>query len=364
MSLDDAVDAAALVLGQAGPVGVVVGPTATVEEGFIAQELAAGPLGGAPVQRLGLPAGALAPLRALPAAQLGDIDRAGLVVIVGGDPANQQPVVELRARKARRRGARVVTVGPRPHALEAPGLAVRIAPGGIGAAGAAQLAAEAEKAGDVPVVVLWDEVNLAAEPAGASALAAQIARLGASQLELGSEVNGAGLRALALPASGVLEAARAGELGCILTVHAEPTEGPGAADWGWALGRVRAQVAIGSRESALTEQATVVLPAGTPYESEGVYVSMNGRAQRLRPIVAVPAGAAPGWELLIALAHRLGAPPAYRTPAQAFAAAAAARPGLAGLDYDVLGHLGKAMGQPARRRRTSERRRRNASWGV
>ena len=61
VSLDDAVDAAALVLGQAGPVGVVVGPTATIEEGFIAQELAAGPLGGAPVQRLGLPGGALAP---------------------------------------------------------------------------------------------------------------------------------------------------------------------------------------------------------------------------------------------------------------------------------------------------------------
>ena len=343
VSLDDAVDAAALVLGQAGPVGVVVGPTATVEEGFIAQELAAGPLGGAPVQRLGLPGGALAPLRALPAAQLGDLDRAGVVVIVGGDPANQQPVVELRARKARRRGARVVTVGPRPHALEAPGLAVRIAPGGIGAAGAAQLAAEAEKAGDVPIVVLWDEVDLAAEPAGASALAAQIARLGASQIELGAGVNGAGLRALGLPASGVLEAAAAGELGCILTIHAEPTEGPGAADWGWALGRVRAQVVIGSRASGLADQATVVLPAGTPYESEGVYVSMNGRAQRLRPIAAVPEGAAPGWELLIALAHRLGAPPAYRTPARAFAAAAAARPALAGLDYDAIGHLGRPL---------------------
>ena len=84
---------------------------------------------------------------------------------------------------------------------------------------------------------------------------------------------------------------------------------------------------------------------------------MNGRAQRLRPIAAVPEGAAPGWELLIALAHRLGAPPAYRTPARAFAAAAAARPALAGLDYDAIGHLGKGVG-------TLERRRRNVSWGA
>src|SRR5699024_10718561 len=78
----------------------------------------------------------------------------------------------------------------------------------------------------------------------------------------------------------------------------------------------------------------------THYETEGVYVSMNGRAQRLRPGGRPPEGAAPGWELLIALAHRLGAPPPYRTAARAFAAAAAARPALAGLDYDRLGALG------------------------
>ena len=116
----------------AGRVGVLVGPGATVEEGFLAQELAAGPLGGAPVQRLGIPGDGLAALRARPAAQLADIDGAGLVLIVGGDPANQQPVVELRVRKARRGGAKVVTVGPRPHALEAlagPDGRVRSVPG-------------------------------------------------------------------------------------------------------------------------------------------------------------------------------------------------------------------------------------------
>ena len=115
VSLDDAVDAAALVLGRAGRVGILVGPTATVEEGFLAQELARAALPGAVVQRLGVPGGGLEALRALPSAQLGEIDRAGLVVVVGGDPANQQAIVELRVRKARRLGARVVTVGPRPH---------------------------------------------------------------------------------------------------------------------------------------------------------------------------------------------------------------------------------------------------------
>ena len=48
-SLDDAVDAAALVLGHGGPRGhPASGPTATVEEGFLAQELAAAAAGRRP----------------------------------------------------------------------------------------------------------------------------------------------------------------------------------------------------------------------------------------------------------------------------------------------------------------------------
>ena len=333
--LEEAVEAAALVLGRGGAVGVVVGPGATVEEGFLAQELAAGPLRGAPLQRLGIPGDGLGALRARPAAQLADIDRASLVLIVGGDPANQQPVVELRVRKARRGGARVVSVGPRPHALEALGAAVRAAPGGLRAALEAAELPEAES-----VVVLWDEADLAAEPDAADALARMADGLGARCLELGADVNGAGLRALGMPASGVLEAAAAGEIDTLLTVHADPTDGAGASEWGWALGRVRARVAIATHASGLTDSATVVLPAATHYETEGVYVAMNGRAQRLRPGAAPPEGAAPGWELLIAMLHRLGAPPPYRTAARAFDAAAAARPALAGLSHDALGDLG------------------------
>jgi NADH-quinone oxidoreductase subunit G len=344
-ALEEAVEAAALVLGRGGRVGVLVGPGATVEEGFLAQELAAGPLGGAPVQRLGIPGDGLAPLRARPAAQLEDLDRAGLVLIVGGDPANQQPVVELRIRKAHRIGAAIATVGARPHALEAlagPGGAVRAAPGGLAAALAGADLPDAE-----PVVVLWDEADLAAEPDAADALARLADRLGATCLELGADVNGAGLRALGIAASGVLEAAGAGAIDTLLTVHADPTEAAGASEWGWALGRVRARVAIATHASALTDTATVVLPAGTHYESEGVYLAMNGRAQRLRPVAALPTGAAPGWELLVALAHRLGAPPPFRTAAAAFAAAAVARPALAGLDYDALGTLGAQIAATA-----------------
>ena len=145
----------------------------------------------------------------------------------------------------------------------------------------------------------------------------------------------------------MLEAAQTGALDVLLTVHADPLEAPGASTWGWALGRVRAHIAIGSHATGLTDAATVVLPAATHYESEGVYVSMNGRAQRLRPGVTPPEGCAPGWEILIALAHRLGHPPPHRTAARTFARAAASRPALAGLDYDRLGVLGAPVGASA-----------------
>ena len=336
-SLDDAVAAAGLVLTHGGRVGILVGPSATVEEGYLAQELAAA-LPDALIQRLGIPGQGLEALRSQPAAQLGDLDGAGTVLIVGGDPPNQQSVIELRVRKAHRLGARVVTVGARPHDLEPLGAATRVVPGGLAVAIDALELPETEN-----LIVLWDEADLAAEPDAAGALARLVAARGARQIELGADVNGAGLRALGLAATGVLEAAAAGEIDTLLTIHADPLVGPGASDWGWAIGRVRTRITIAAYATPLVEGAMVVLPAATTYETEGVLVSMNGRAQRLRPGATPPEGAAPGWELLIALAHRLAAPPPYRTAARAFAAAAAARPALAGLDYDALGVLGAEL---------------------
>ena len=343
VSLEEAVNAAAVVLGRAAAPGILVGTGATVEEGFLARELA-GLLTGASIGRLGIPGHGLGALRALPGSQLADLDEADLVVVVGGDPANQQPIVELRVRKAARRGARVVVVGPRPQALAAVGTDVRTAPGrlAVGIAGLAEAVREAESA-----FVLWDEADLAAEPDAAAELAGILAAAPAArQLELGADVNGAGLRALGIPVEGLLETIEAQRLGTLLTVHADPLEAPGATRWAAALPKAGPVVQIATHRSALTERAVVVLPALTAYEQEGVLVAMNGRAQRLRPGARGPEGAAPAWELLIALSHRLGKPLPHRTPAAAFAAAAAVTPALAGLDYATLGTEGAALPAP------------------
>ena len=137
----------------------------------------------------------------------------------------------------------------------------------------------------MPIVVLWDEADLAAEPdAAPPRWPARIARLGASPDRARAPRSTA--RACgpwACPPPACSRRPRRARSSCILTIHAEPTEGPGAADWGWALGRVRAQVVIGSHASGARRPGDRRAAGGDPYESEGVYVSMNGRAQRLRP---------------------------------------------------------------------------------
>jgi NADH-quinone oxidoreductase subunit G len=349
VALEEAVDAAALLLGRGTGAGVLVGAGASVEEGFLARELAGRALRDARAARLGIPESPeLAALRSRPGAQLSDLDGADLVAIVGGDPAQAQPVSELRVRKARRLGATIWSAGPRPHALEPLGPSIRTAPGDL---------SEAIRELHAPLraarrpVVLWDEADLAADPAAAAALALALEGAPAAlQLELAADVNGAGLRAIGLPAAaeGFLDAARAGEIGTLLAVHADPLTEAGAAAWDAALPRMGHLIVIASHRSPLTEAANVVLPAATGYEQEGVYVSMAKRAQRARPGSLGPAESAPAWEILIALAHRLGAPPAHRTPAQAFAAAAAASPALAGLTYDALGVFGAPIpGRPS-----------------
>ena len=165
-----------------------------------------------------------------------------LVLIVGGDPANQQPVVELRVRKARRGGAAGGLGRPAPARARGarrrhPHRAGRPAPRPSRRPSCPRRS-RSWCCGTRPT---WPPSRT--PPTRWPALADG---LGARCLELGADVNGAGLRALGIPASGVLEAAAAGEIDTLLTVHADPTDGAGASEWGWALGRVRARVAIAS----------------------------------------------------------------------------------------------------------------------
>ena len=343
VSLEDGVAAAAVILSRAAAPGFLVGPAATVEEAFLAQSLAAAMPGGR-VGRLGIPGAALEPLRGLPGAQLGDLDTADVVVVVGGDIAHQQPVVELRVRKAARLRATVVVVGPRAQQLPDRAEGVRTPPGqlviGLGTVAKALQNATAP-------IVLWDEADLANEPDAAAELARLIAAAGARQIELAADVNGVGLRALGIATDELLPAIEAQTVGTLVTVHADPLRACGATRWGASLRKAGPLIAIATHHSALTDHADVVLPALMHHEQEGVLVSMARRAQRLRPGAIGPQGAAAAWELLIALSHRVGKPLPQRTPSQAFAAAAAAHPALSGQTYGTLGTEGQVIAAAA-----------------
>ncbi|MEW6581306.1 MAG: 2Fe-2S iron-sulfur cluster-binding protein [Actinomycetota bacterium] len=344
VDLEEAVAYAGVLLSRGAAPGFLLGATATVEEGFLALELAAR-LPNGTAGRLGVPSDGLDVLRALPAAELGDIDGADLVAIVGGDPANAQPVVELRVRKAARRGARILVIGPRSTPLDGLGGRVRTEPGRL--VTCIETLTDAVLGAASPVV-LWDEADLANEPQAAVRLAELLAgRAGARQIELGGDASTAGLRALGIPAGLMLGQAVAQRIGTFVAVHVDPTDGPGGAEWAAALARVGPIIAIASHRSRLTDRAAVVLPALTPYEQEGVLVSMTGRAQRLRAGAPGPGGAAAGWEILVALSHRTGKPLPYRTPRQVFAAAAEAHAAFAGMSYDTIGDLGQPVARPA-----------------
>jgi NADH-quinone oxidoreductase subunit G len=351
IELEDAVAAVASIL-EHRRVGILLGGGVTCEEAGIVLDLTTnGTLPGAIVARLGVPTGALGALRTHAGAQLGDIDGADLVVIVGGDPASQQPISELRIRKARRFGATVIGCGPRPHALELLGEFHRTTPGQLAAA----IPALAQRvAGAAHPIVLWDEADLAAEPAAAEALALVLgANVHAHQIELGAQVNGAGLQALGIPTIGVLEAVQDGTIDALICVHADPLSAPGRTAWTAALGTFGGPVvAIATHASPVTERADVLLPALTMWEQEGTLVSMAGRAQRVRPGGSGPAGAAAGWELLIAIAHNLGNPPPYRTAASAFTHTVAPHAAFAGMTPESLGVEGVVIG--ARPSNTSE----------
>ena len=355
--LERAVTEASGLLGARGArVGILLGDAVTVETGFLAGELADRVGGGTPamVARTGIPGHGLGPIRALPGAQMDDIDGADVVLVVGGDPCTQQPVAELRIRKARRAGAHVAVIGPRPTALDASCEALRTTPGHLLDAAAV---INERLQGSQRAVVLWDEADLAAEPAAAEAIARVVAATpGARAVEMCADVSGAGLRALGISAAGeLLGALEAGDIDILLTIGTDPTTGPAGDRWAAAADRAGTIIEMATHRTGLTDRAALVLPMLAPLEDEGVLVSMTGRAQRLRPGAREAAGAAAAWELIVGITHRIGNPVPDRTPAQAFRRLAEQHAAFAGLDYRAIGREGAVIaavpqdpGSPAR----------------
>jgi formate dehydrogenase major subunit len=105
-----------------------------------------------------------------------------------------------------------------------------------------------------------------------------------------------------------------------------------------------------SQEIFLSETARladVVLPAASFLEKDGTFVNFDRRFQRVRPALPPPEGARTDFDILIGVAHALGADLGVSTPAEAMAECSAVAPLFAGITHERLDREG-ALPWPCR----------------
>ncbi len=327
-------------------VAAIVGD-ASNEEGFLLQKLLREALGSAHIDSRPSRGPEAEVLRRLGepdlSARVRDIDEAGAILVLGTDPLQSSPILDLRVRKAmRRNGAKLVVATERPTALDGGAEAVfRYAPGGataflMGLAGAlrddsteapeSEAAAVLREAGSV--VVLWGERIGREDHATVKALLDVAATLGlagkdgSGLLEIPEFANARGLReAGCLPDAGpglaettagmateeIRSALISGELSGLVLFGADPLRDfPDTPAWEEALTAADFVVSFSMHETATTAKADVVLPLETHAEKDGTVTHPDGRLQRVRPSASRPGEVHSNILVLSQLAEALG----------------------------------------------------------
>jgi NADH-quinone oxidoreductase subunit G len=389
-------EATAALASAEGRIAGLAGGETTNEEGFLLQRLVRDVHGsphldcGAGLERPGLVALGNPALQATVA----DLEFAHTVLVLGTEPVDDAPILDLRLRKGvRRNRVKLAVATSRPSSLDPNAvLCVRYAPGAEAAFVAALSAAfhgdaveeHADAAGadagavcelatllrtsggDEPgdVVVLYHD-RICAEGEAVTAPLLKLAgalglsgRAGAGLLAIPTATNGRGLReAGVLPDAGpglaalktsghdatqIAEATAAGELSVLYLLHTDPLrDQPQRAVWERALSTATHVVAhAGFLTSAIREHATVVFPAESYAEKEGTLVHPDGRLQRVRPAIGRPAGVRATWQVLDELARAAGAEHGVHTVHSATQQLFAAVPFYAGLSIDAIGAKG------------------------
>jgi NADH-quinone oxidoreductase subunit G len=381
VSWERALETASGLAKHKGRVGALVGGQASNEEGFLLQRLVRETLQSRDIDSRGA-FGVSAPLaKALAApslqASVPDIEFANTVLLVGCEPLDDAPILDLRIRKGvRRHGVKLAILSARPSALDrnakqivrhAPGdelgqltaLEAALRNGGDGELGAL---ATLLKDGGEDVVILWGEWIGSQAAAVLLRIAGQLGiaeRDGSGLLQVPAGSNGRGLReAGAVPDAGpgygalsgepgrdaaeIARAAAGGALTALYLLQTDPIRDQAdSALWERAL---RAAPLVVAHANVLTdglrEHATVVFPAESHAEKEGTVVHPDGRLQRLRIAIERPGEVAPGWAVIAELARRAGTDFEVERSEDAFEQLAAKVPFYAGLTVDGIGGQG------------------------
>jgi NADH-quinone oxidoreductase subunit G len=406
VSWDRALDEAAGALRRAGAsVGAIVGGQTTNEEGFLLARLLRDGLGSPHLDARLHGTMPLELQRALAApalqATVPDLEFAHTVLVLGCEPVDDAPILDLRIRKGvRRRRMQLAVATSRPSSLDPNAkLWLRYAPGAehaflaaleaaLGSTGdvdelaaaadadpkAVRTLAELLGAGGEDVVILWGErLGAAAAPAllNVAARLGLAGREGAGLLEVPAGSNGRGLREAGVqpnagpgladaPVPGgkgareIAQAAAVGELSVLYLLHSDPVrEHPDRRLWERSLERAGTVIAHSAvMTDAIREHATVVFPAESYAEKEGTVTHPDGRVQRLRPAIGRPGGVRAEWQVIADLAGRIASattsagsagterPSSPLTGSMASAQLFAAVPLYAGLTLEQIGGRG------------------------
>jgi NADH-quinone oxidoreductase subunit G len=377
--------AAAGLAARDGKVAAIVGD-ASNEEGFLVGEILRGALHSNDIDSrpaAGPGIGAILDL-AQPSRQAAvtDIDEADVILVLGTDPMQSSPILDLRIRKAiRRNGARLAVATERPTALDGGAEAIaRYAPGQAayfiseltaavgGTENVATPLAESLRDAD-KVVVVWGE-RIGAEATNALLDLAKaldvdgpktgdIDRFSAHQhgvglLEVPETANARGLReAGVLPDAGpglatlsggrgteeIRQALIDGELDGLILVGVDPLRDfADTAAWEAALNAASFVVSFSTFATATASKADVLFPLETHAEKDGTVTHPDGRLQRVRPAAGRPGDIRPGWQTLASLSLAIGHDTGVTSQPTAFAALTSAVPFYASItDSDIGG---------------------------
>jgi NADH-quinone oxidoreductase subunit G len=278
---------AAGIKGKGPKLGISLPQDLTNEEGFLFRRLLDGPLKGAQVRMHERTA--LAPQQT-DQLLIREIDELRAIVIVASDLREDTPIVNLRVKKAVRRGARLLTLNPGPTDFDRHSgvIHVRTEPGK--AAEAVRELSGHDALTQGPVGILYGDGRGDEDVAAAVAELAQA--LGAKTMPLYRGTNERGAVALGIAGWDSLQG-----IDTLLSWGPPPTAGIPRS--------VRFHAAWDYLPRPGHEKADVVLPGTSFAESQGSYANLEGRVQLLRPPLDIEPPRRQGWEVLAELAAHL-----------------------------------------------------------
>jgi NADH-quinone oxidoreductase subunit G len=226
------------------------------------------------------------------------IETADAVLIIGANLRLEAPLVNVRLRKAAKRGAKVFVVGPewettyKATFLGADGAVLNDLPAEV---------AEAFAAAERPAIILG--------PGGfAAGLHGAALGLAASLGVVKGDWNGFNALHLAAARMGALMLgfAQKGGIADIAAAAPKVVLALGADEVDWAKFPGSLKVYIGHHGDKGAHAADIILPAAAYTEKPGTYVNTEGRVQFSDKAVFAPGDAREDWTILRALADALG----------------------------------------------------------